>query len=347
MRLLAEEGNIIKLLIENLEDLRVLYSIISINDRITMKTIRKIKHDESSEGEKKQVTIKLKVEKKEYNKELQKLKFLGKIIECTDENVKLNSYHSFDVEIKDSLTIEKDFWDNLSILAIQRALSESKKRVLLLLLVDEQSCIIANITNTGYEIKTEINADLSKESKTYVDDKTKYFNKILNYLSNLKEIEPLVIAGPGFFKEELAKFLKEKLKLKSIKIATASYVNPSGLHELLNSEDMNDIIKEYLVAEQLKIVNAFLEHLSKNKDDIVYGFEYVKQALDYNAINQLIVLESLLDNQEFRDLVNKAIDLKIKVHILSDDSEPGKLFSSFKIGAFTKFKIFDENNIKN
>ncbi|MEM3372740.1 MAG: hypothetical protein QXF76_00810 [Candidatus Anstonellales archaeon] len=347
MKLLAEEGNTIKLLIENVEDIRVIHSIISINDRITMKTIRKIKHDESSEAEKKQVTIKLKVEKKEYNNELKKLKILGKIIECSDENVKLNSYHSFDVEIKDSLTIEKDHWDNLSILSIQRALNESKKRVLLLLLVDEQSCIIANITNTGYEIKTEINAGLSKESKTYVEDKIKYFNKILNYLTNLKEIEPLVIAGPGFFKEELAKFLKEKIKLKSIKITTASYVNHSGLHELLSSEDMNEIIKEYLVTEQLKIVNAFLEHLSKNRDDIIYGFDYVKQGLDYNAINQLIVLESLLDNQDFRDLVNKAIDLKIKVHIIADDSDPGKLFSAFKIGAFTKFKIIDESTISN
>ncbi|MEM4367550.1 MAG: hypothetical protein QXO21_00805, partial [Candidatus Anstonellales archaeon] len=121
----------------------------------------------------------------------------------------------------------------------------------------------------------------------------------------------------------------------------------SGLHELLSSEDMNEIIKEYLVTEQLKIVNAFLEHLSKNRDDIIYGFDYVKQGLDYNAINQLIVLESLLDNQDFRDLVNKAIDLKIKVHIIADDSEPGKLFSAFKISAFTKFKIIDESTISN
>ncbi|MCX8167205.1 MAG: mRNA surveillance protein pelota [Candidatus Micrarchaeota archaeon] len=339
LKILAEDQNSVKLLMETDEDVKIIASVISLNDRVSMKTLRKIKKDENVDSERKLVFMKINVQKKEYNNELKKLKLLGKIVECSDQNVQLNSYHSFEIESGSTIAIEKDRWDNIDRYTIQKALRTSKKKLLNLLLMDEQSCIFSELNNSGYSIKVEIKGNLSKKSSDYDEEKKKYYTKILNYLSNIKNLEPLVIAGPGFAKEDFAKLLIQKLKLKNVKVISASYVNESGLHELINSEELKDIVKDFLIADQQKIVNAFLVHVSKAKDDVVYGIAEVKLALDYHAINHLIVLESLLDNLEVRDIVNKVLDMNLNVTIISDDSEPGQLFSSFKIAAFTKFKV--------
>jgi stalled ribosome rescue protein Dom34 len=111
LKLLAEnlKDGIVKLVVNDINDLWHLQNIIKPGDFVTAKTLRTIfiEREETKEKVKKKlVLLKIKVEKVEFAKSKNVLRIAGKIEECPEE-VQKGSYHTIEVHVGKILKIEK------------------------------------------------------------------------------------------------------------------------------------------------------------------------------------------------------------------------------------------------
>jgi protein pelota len=125
MRVLAEDWKAggVRVLVNDLNDLWHLENLIQPGDYVTAKTMRSIfvqRGEEKEKVKKKYVLLKIKVEKVEYRKSANKLRIVGKIVECP-EDVQKGDYHAIEAEMGKMLTIEKEIWSAEQMERLQRA----------------------------------------------------------------------------------------------------------------------------------------------------------------------------------------------------------------------------------
>ena len=116
-------------------------------------------------------------------------------------------------------------------------------------------------------------------------------NKI--FLPIKDEIKGIIVGGPGFSKKEFVEgdYLHYELRQKIIGVFDVGYGGVSGLYELLDRA--RDLIKDVQYMKEREIVNKFLYHLSRDTGLVTYGEEEVRQALQLNAVETLLVSEAV------------------------------------------------------
>ena len=116
----------IKFQIASEEDLWHLSHIINGTDLVKGSTERKVKIGDETNFKvvRKHVFLVLEVEKVEYEPENNALRVLGRIKEGPDD-VSIGSYHSFSLEINDTISIVKDEWPNYLLQRLNDSLKAS------------------------------------------------------------------------------------------------------------------------------------------------------------------------------------------------------------------------------
>jgi peptide chain release factor subunit 1 len=155
----------------------------------------------------------------------------------------------------------------------------------------------------------------------------------------MKDLKGLLIGGPGHTKEEFADgdFLVKELKNKIKALKDLSYTGDFGLKELV--EKSEDVLAKETITKEKELVKRFFETLAKDREKAVYGPEEVEKALDFGAVDLLLVSESLDDETSFR-LQEKAEKLGAGTELISIDTEEGKQLKALgKVGAILRFKI--------
>lgn len=117
----AKKYAIIK--IDNQLDFWHLQNIIEKGDLVKAKTLRRIfiqREEKKIKAKKKLVFLKIKVEKIELHKHLNKLRITGKIVEAPKE-IPLGDYHTIEIGFGSKLTIEKEEWKKEQIERLEKA----------------------------------------------------------------------------------------------------------------------------------------------------------------------------------------------------------------------------------
>ncbi|ABL77925.1 peptide chain release factor aRF-1 [Thermofilum pendens] len=116
-------------------------------------------------------------------------------------------------------------------------------------------------------------------------------NKI--FLPLKDELRGIIIGGPGFSKKEFAEgdYLHYELRQKILGLFDVGYGGVSGLYELL--EKSKDLIKDVQFMKEREAVNQFLYHLARDTGLAVYGEAEVREALQLNAVEKLLLSEDL------------------------------------------------------
>ena len=117
------KGKLARIRVECPLDMWHLQNILEAGDFVTAKTLRTIfiqKEEGKEKGEKKFVTLKIKVEKIEFDKYKNKLRIGGRIIEAPKE-VQKGDYHTIEAGVGSLLTVEKQEWKQEQIERMERA----------------------------------------------------------------------------------------------------------------------------------------------------------------------------------------------------------------------------------
>jgi protein pelota len=299
MKILKIDKKLNELLVipETLDDLWHLEKVIDTKDIVSGKTDRKIKP--SNEGEKtKRVSlfINLEVESVHFQEFSENLKISGIILSGKPaELIDLKSHQSIDVFTGEKVKIKKEKIKQWQIDRLKKAEKESVSSKMLVVLLDDESAELAFVNQFSIDKKAKINA--KKQGKRYESEKGNYFEEIFE---KIKQLEPkkILVVGPGFTKENFKKFVEEKNeKIPKIIIETVSEVGKTGFNELISQGKLDLIEKELQITKETKLIEEFLEKLSKDTAD--YGEKEVKDSIDKGMAEKIILSETfLMENRE-------------------------------------------------
>ena len=107
------------------------------------------------------------------------------------------------------------------------------------------------------------------------------------------------------------------------------------MHELV--EKSQDLLSQVELVKEKQIVQEFLTKLATDSDKVAYGINDVKKALEYGAVDKLLLSESLENIEELED---KANSMNTEVFIISiETKEGGQLRDIGGIAAILRYKI--------
>jgi len=329
---------------ETIDDLWMLSQIIETGDLIKGRTERKIKIGENTDRNikvvKKQVFLSIIAEKIELADNT--LRVLGVINDGPDD-IPRGEHHSFKLEINDLFTIVKEKWLNYQL----EKINEAQKTVALKILIvisDREEAFFAKLKGESYNLIATIKGDVQKKESKHVskNDFYKEISKKLTEYDKTDEINHIILASPGFWKENLLKELSEEIKKKSI-TATVSQASERAIPELMKRPELQTILEQNRATQEIKIIDKLLENISK--DSACYGVEETKEKIGIGAVSDLLISFSLLrksrEQNSYKLLERMMINCEQaggKIHIISSEEAKKTLDSLTGIAGILRWK---------
>jgi len=341
---------------ESLTDLWHLYNIIVKGDNVYARTFRRIRSPDETlradKGEKIPVYLGVNVEDTSLHKYSNRLRVKG-IITSAPETVPRGSHHTLNVEIGTPIKIIKDKWPKYILARIDESEKVREESKLAIVSIEDGEASIAIVDSYSVDIINNINMNIP--GKRYVsqhDEALKTFfsevSKALNQVQIDKDVRKIIIAGPGFTKDNFSKYLTNKfpdLKNKLI-LENVSYGGANGIYEVINRGIIEKILEENKVIEDTRLVEEFFTHLAKEDKKVTYGLDSVKKAILYGAVDKLLITDEKLKNADVEErtkndeLLRQAEEMGGKIHVISTLHRAGERLQAFGgIAALLRFPI--------
>ncbi len=345
-----------RLIPENVDDLWVLYNVIRRGDQIYARTTREIKNEEEAsrptKGKRVALSLGVRVEKIAFQKNDDRLRTNGVVIEAPDDLGLLGNYHTINIALGRPVTILKGEWLNSDVDRIERASREENVPIIVVSIDDERGCV-ALLRQHSIEVKAEIEARLpgKLEAEKRSAAQVNYFNSILKELALAwsQSHGPIAVVGPGFLKESFTRFVREKYPsiFKDVSaVRTVGNGGAAGVEEAVRSGVLDIVAMKIRVVEETKVVEELLSRLGSQRKDISYGIESVRNAIVHGAVELLLVADELLresDDETRREMESYMRDvekMRGRVMIISAEHEAGKkLLSLSGVAALLRFSI--------
>ncbi len=333
----------IRLTPENTEDLWHIERLLGAGDTVIARTWRRYKAVEGDAGEKKAVTMRLAVEKVEFSPHANRLRVTGKIIEGTPvEFVQTGSYHTIDIEEHFPVSIIKEKWMAHHMTRIKQAIAETKRPRLGMLVLDESKAIYATFRGSGVAYELELENSARKRDDKFDEKTQSFFGEILKKLQS-SQVGRIIVAGPGFGKENLMKFIKQKDgKLASrIVLEHCSYAERSGINELLKRGVVGKVAAEERAENELVLMDRFSTELKKDSGLVAYGKKEMAAAVTASAVETILVLDELLrTDKEVERIVEQGEERKVRLVIFSHESDGGRELDGYGgFAALLRFRM--------
>jgi len=170
-----------------------------------------------------------------------------------------------------------------------------------------------------------------------------FFRKVANVMKeeffSLKGLKGILVGGPGPTKED---FLKEgelvtALKDKVLAVKDIGYADEHGLELLVGVS--GDVLLGQEIYREKKILENFFNMLGKEKDKTAYKEDDIEKALEYGAVDTLL-LSKKLKREIIKKYEKRAAETSVKVELISVDTPEGVQFWNLGgVGAVLRFKI--------
>ena len=328
MKIEEKENNEVSIRIDNLDDLWYLSNVLVPGDLVFGTVYRKDTQTSdmkrAKKAERKKIRVGIRVRKIEFQEFADRLRILG-IIERGPEDY-LGMHQSINVGIGDEISVVKEFSREEKAL-LEEAVENSKKPLIYFLGLEHGLATIAVLRSYGLQELTSL--------RKRGDEDEEFFGEVLSVLEDSWNSSfPLVILGPGFYKENFVNFAREKLE--NYVMVQASHGDMRGIYEVLKSGTLDKLLKEHRVAREEQLVNTLLEEIKK-EGLYAYGEKEVKKYLEMGAVEKLLVVDKKF--REVQELLDLALHSGAEVHIISTSHESGKILQNLGgVAALLRFR---------
>lgn len=338
----GNEGEI-SLVPQTLDDLWHLKYIIEPGDLVFALTKRKA--DSATDklrpekSEKKTVRLGILVESLEFHKFSNRLRLHGPI----EHGMDMGSYHTLNIEEGTDISVIK-VWKGDQLERIKEAEAAAKRPKVIIVAVEEGDADIGFVRHYGVELYTHICQSSGKGEGSLRED---FFESILEKLKYpLTGEESIVLAGPGFTKDDFLNYVKTREPEIASGIVTedTSSIGMSGFQEVLRRGAVDRIVEQSRLSREAALMDDLLKEISVD-GKAAYGMDEVQKAQDYGAIETLLVADEYLrQDREEEGNIDKFIRnveySKGKLVVFSTGFEPGqKLDALGGIAAILRFRI--------
>lgn len=330
---------IMKLIPNDQDDLWVLYNVVQGEDRVYAESSREIKvvseGARPTEGKRVTMFLGIEVERAIFQKMNDKLRIHGIVIDAPEKYGVKGSHHTITIGVGEPLTIVKDEWLRHDLDAVGRA-TKWKTTPILLVAIDDEECSLAVLRQNSLQTLAEVKGNLPRKREADKREAAthRYFRKVSDALAAEwgREKSLVAIVGPGFLKDSFAKFLREKCPEMADSVSvvgSATSGGVGGVKEALRSGVLDKVTKRVRVIEEARAVEEVLRRLGAGKGNVSYGIEPVSRAVEYGAVEFLLVSDKLLreaEDEERRRLegfMRKAESMGGRVMIVGSEHEAG------------------------
>lgn len=331
MKIIYQKDNEFKFIPEVFEDLFHLKLFINPKDIVETTTIRKIKSEESKNVKIKTIFVSLEVEKTELKKESNELKVLGRILKSSEE---ISGYHSVHIELNSEFKLIKNTPINQYVL--NKISNPINKNVYLGCVFDNHEAIIFELYNTKINILENVILDnnFDENEKRFRD----LFSLIKEYHEKKKYFK-LLLGFSIFWKNTIDEILVDFPFKDHVVYININNPTLNGIHELIRSEEMKNLLKDVQIREEETIINEFMRRLKIN-DKVEYG-EKIKGVVETGAIELLIISEDyLLENSDAFNLI-ESVEKKNGKFFVIETEDAKKVVNNFgKMIAFLRYNLY-------
>jgi len=315
-------------ILQTLEDLWVLKSIVEIGDVIKGTSYRRSKIDETGDSKRIPIFVSINIEKFDYSSSSNSLRFTGKIIESRPEEVApIGDHHTLEISIGEKYTLlKKNLYDH-EIELIKNSNTITNK--VFLITIDDEKADTFILSDIG--IKEMATIPSGKHGKRYSDnfDYSPFFEKIFDLI---KETEyQIIIAGPGHVKILFSNYVKNRNnKIKTLEIQISN-TSKSAINELFSKKEVSKFFENSIIYKEQEMLDTFKEYLGKSNGRAIYGFSIIEKTISTGAIELLLISEKFWkDNlDKVQTLIKNAEKVKTRVHIVDNDHPTIETLRSF------------------
>ncbi|MGZ7109456.1 MAG: mRNA surveillance protein pelota, partial [Methanobacterium sp.] len=258
-----------------------------------------------------------------------KLRATGIIEKGPEDLVPLGTHHTIELKLKNPVKITKEKWSRWAIKRLKTAVESSKKPSAIIVAIEDDVADLGIIKQYGIDYYGPIIGGISGK-RVIQKDRGKniinFYNEVAKTLQNFKDIQGIVIAGPGFTKGDFYDFLSEKYRdlAKISAVENTGTGGRVGIQEVLKKGTIEEMAAEGRIAQEMRLMNKVLEEIGKSSDKVVYGKAEVENASNAGAVENLLVLDNMVRRDEIEKIMNLVENTGGKVMIVSSEHEGGK-----------------------
>ena len=343
-RVLKDFEGEIGLVPESLDDLWHLKYIVELGDLVFSVTKRKVEAASDKirpeKMEKQTMRLGVRVERIEFHRFSNRLRIHGVI----ESGMDTGSYHTLNIEVGTQLSIIKT-WQADQIKRIKEAVAEAKRPSVIIVTIEEGEASIGVVRQFAVEEFSDIKQSLGKGEGDY---RGLFFDEVVNRLATIAgQADALVLAGPGFTKEDFFKVLKTRAPeiANKMTVEDTASIGVSGFQEVLRRGAVERISESSRLARETQLIENLLLKISTD-GAATYGWTYVRRALDFGAIHTLLIADEYLRCQresggtDIDHFLRKVEQNRGKITVFSTEFEPGKrLVGLGGVAAILRFRI--------
>uniref|UniRef100_A0A914L1I9 Protein pelota homolog n=1 Tax=Meloidogyne incognita TaxID=6306 RepID=A0A914L1I9_MELIC len=363
-----DASGFVRLICEEDEDMWHVFNLIRIGDVVRSSTMRKITNETatgSKTSQRVQMTLTISVETIDFDATVCSLHLKGKNIQ-ENQHVRLGAYHTLDLALNRVFTLEKQCWDAIDLHRLELCADVANKADVAGIVMHEGLANICLISSSMTIVKSKIDMQIARKRKGLSQQHEKSLNSFFNAIAvaflrhvNLEQIKCVVIASPGFLREQFMEFFwqyieKEGLrqtifpqKSKFILVHSSSGFKHS-LNEVLSDIAVSQRLSETKAQAEVKALNTFLELMCTDPQRAVYGYKHVIYAREQQSIETLMVSDSLFRSKDitqrrkYVQLVESIKDQGSNVLIFSSLHATGEQLTQLTgVAAILRFPIAD------
>jgi len=309
----------IRIFAESVDDLWHLSHLVSPGNLVFSTTLRSVDLPPDrlrpEKAEKRPVRLGLRVEEVSFHPYTGRLRIFGVIEHGPDRT----EHHTFNLEPGNEISVIRS-WRKVDLDRIERAVKASVSGLVHVIAVEEGEAAIFRIRQYGPEPVATFSAGSGKgEGATPRSD---LFARVCGVAEALTGT--LVVAGPGFVKDEMARYLKEHLPeaRNRITVVETRRAGRGAVADVIGMGVLATIAGDLQLKHEVSLMEDLLARIAKGTP-VAYGRKEVEEAVRMGAVEHLLVSDTLLRDHRITDLMAQAERTRAAVTVFSSEFDPG------------------------
>ncbi len=326
----------IRLFPESIDDLWHLQHLIGPGDLVFATTFRSVETATDKirpeKVEKRPVRLGVRIGRVEFSEHGVRLRLTGII----EHGVDAGAYHTINVETGFEISVIRQ-WRPVDLERVERAVKASVYGVIHILTIEEGEAELFRLRQYGPESVITITTGSGKGSET--DSRTAFFDQLVAHIQNISG--PLIIAGPGFIKEDFVRYAKGKscAGIERAVIVETRRIGRGAVQEVVGKGALEKLMDDLQLSREVKLMDEVLLRISQ-EGAVAYGINEVREAVGYGAAEQVLIADTLLRDVQVARLIEDAEAMRAAVVVLSSAFEPGeRLVALGGIAALLRYKL--------
>jgi len=255
----------------------------------------------------------------------------------------VEGHHSFTVGPGTILELTFPALTDLELGILEEAQERSSAPKALAVFVDDRTEQLFRLHDYGIEeLGTTVEVSMGKMFEEGSTLGPSRFHEITEMVrTNLGEGTPLLLIGPGFFKELLGAHLRTVLGIsasRTVMVASSSNGRSAVIEALTGPKGMSGLLSQLRISQELELLDALMARIGEG-GLATYGRQEVMECLLAGAVEHLLLSEDRFGEERGGPLLELCTNTHARSTIISSRHEPGKMFSRMGgIAAFLRYR---------